>query len=141
MAPESTLVSCQNNDFSNCNFIQDLSTAIVQGFQNKLKNASQQSSQSEKNINDWWNADQKYFVLDGKFEDVSKQFYQDFAIFDQLAYQGQQDQLKLNKTAITLNLLINSISLSDLINQSAKGALQYSPHPDINSKSNMGTRK
>ncbi len=116
-----------------------LSQAIARGFQQKLKDEAKNTDQDKVNSteddkkegeNDWWNADQKYFKLDGNFEEVLKAFHNDFAIFDDLLYNNQQSQITIDKVGVTLQYLKNNNSISSLVDHYNDGSLEYRLYPD-----------
>ncbi len=140
-----SIMAIYNNSMSiashlpgDANVIATLSQAIARGFQNELKKAvknpdpekSKTEEEKEKSENDWWNADQKYFKLDGNFEDVLKAFHTSFAIFDDLLYNNQQSQISISKVGVTLQYLENRNSLNSLVDNAVNDSLKYSIYPD-----------
>ncbi|WP_440992939.1 DotA/TraY family protein [Cysteiniphilum litorale] len=113
-----------------CRTIEGLASLTMQGFQNKIK--SESGSDKGKDKVDWWNADQEYFRLDDGFTKVLTQFHNDFALFDQLFYQGQQDKVKLHRTQITLKYLEDNFAIDDLIKDIDDNLISYTVSPDSN---------
>ncbi|WP_192484584.1 MULTISPECIES: DotA/TraY family protein [Cysteiniphilum] len=116
-------------DPANLSFLALLPSYILNALQNKIKEdqktGSKTSEEWKKEAGDWWNADQKYLIIDDNFSTILKNFYDKFNVFEQLSSQFQTNNLALNKKEITIEYYKNKYSIEKLLKNLQEGRINY----------------